>query len=274
MNKILVPTDFSDTSKNAARFAAAFAQEIANVTVVLYHSFDALSAGSEGSAVFDDTQARRTISLAALHNLKRDLELYHLIPIECVAEEGNLVDSLEKFLHHYTIDLIVMGITGATRLEQIFIGSNTLKVVSHVNCPVMIIPPDASYHSIKKVVFATDFRQVATTTPVFPLRSFLSQLNPALYVVHVDENEQEQQTDDFRSQKALMDKILEDYQPEYSFIRKHDFVESINQFVLDRQADLIITVPKKHGFLDNLFKSGHTQKLAYHSHIPILALHE
>jgi nucleotide-binding universal stress UspA family protein len=51
-------------------------------------------------------------------------------------------------------------------------------------------------------------------------------------------------------------------------------VESVNLYAEDIQADLILTVPRKHGFLTGLFKTSHTKKLAYHSHIPILAVQE
>jgi nucleotide-binding universal stress UspA family protein len=68
--------------------------------------------------------------------------------------------------------------------------------------------------------------------------------------------------------------MLAGYNPEFSFIRMYGFVESINLFAEDNQADLIITVPRRHSFLSSLFKTSHTRKLAYHSHIPILAVHE
>jgi nucleotide-binding universal stress UspA family protein len=54
----------------------------------------------------------------------------------------------------------------------------------------------------------------------------------------------------------------------------YDFVESINIFAQDVGADLIITVPRRHSFLGGLFRTSHTQKLAYHSHIPVLTVHE
>jgi nucleotide-binding universal stress UspA family protein len=51
-------------------------------------------------------------------------------------------------------------------------------------------------------------------------------------------------------------------------------MDAVNQFVEDKEIDLIITVPKKHSFLSNIFRSSYTKKLAYHSHVPIIAVHE
>jgi hypothetical protein len=39
-----------------------------------------------------------------------------------------------------------------------------------------------------------------------------------------------------------------------------------------REIDAIITVPRKHNFLSQLFKTSHTKKLAYHSNVPIIAI--
>jgi hypothetical protein len=49
-------------------------------------------------------------------------------------------------------------------------------------------------------------------------------------------------------------------------------MDAINQFVADNNIDLILTFPRKHSFLSNVFKTTNTTKLAYHSHVPIAAI--
>jgi nucleotide-binding universal stress UspA family protein len=274
MKKIIVTTDFSETSRNAAHFAARMASDIPHCTLILYHVYDSLYSSSEGTEVHSDTASRKRISESALNNLKNELEQTVSIPIICLAEEGKLIANLEKLFHHQSMDLIVMGITGATRLEQILIGSNTLQVIQENICPVMIIPPDAVYHKIQTIVFTSDFKDVESTTPILELRKILDIFKPTLYVVNVDHEHYVELTEDYKTERAKMDKMLEGYNPEYAFIRMYDFTESINLFAEDRKADLIITVPRKHGFISNLFKTNHTKKLAYHSHLPVLAIHE
>jgi hypothetical protein len=67
--------------------------------------------------------------------------------------------------------------------------------------------------------------------------------------------------------------MLKEFSPEYSFIRMFDFMDTINQVTADRNIDMIITFPKSHSFLSNVFKTSHTKKLAYHSHVPIVAIY-
>lgn len=277
MTKFLVPTDFSDTSKNAARFAV---QAVANAkdkdsTIILYNLHDVVAAGSDGSLLTETENDRLTILTEALENLKSELLTLGNVKIDIVLEAGSsLVDSLERYVRHHGIDLVIMGITGATRLEQIFMGSNTLNLVDKGIGPVMIVPPDATYHPIKNIVLASDLKDVETTTPVAPIRSVLQLFGASLHIVNVDSEHYVEITDEYKSEKAKMEKMFSGYSPEFYFIRQYDFQEAISQFSVDRSIDAIIIVPKRNSFLSGLFKTSHTKKLAYHSHIPIVAIHE
>ena len=131
MKTFLVPTDFSETSKNAARYAAHISKQYPDVEIILYNVSDKFATGSDSSPVEDDQHARRKIMELALESIKTDLSAITSAKIRCVAEEDDdFIDALDRFSRHNSVDLIVMGITGSTRLEQIFMGSNTLKIVN------------------------------------------------------------------------------------------------------------------------------------------------
>ncbi|MBC7904110.1 MAG: universal stress protein [Gemmatimonadaceae bacterium] len=276
MKTFIVPTDFSDTSKNAARFAAQVALEVRDCRILLYNVFDKIETGSDSSVLYNDHESRRKIMELALESVKIDmLTVAPGIKVDCLAEEeGSFINSLERLARHEGADMIIMGITGSTRLSQIFIGSNTLSMVNKNVCPVMIVPPDATFTGIKKMVFTSDFKDIATTTPVKALRSVLDTFKPFLYIVNVDSEHYVELSEDYKTERAKLDEMLKDYDKEYFFIRMYDFMEAINQFTADNQIDLIMTVPKNHSFLTGLFRSNYTKKLAYHSHVPLIAVHE
>jgi nucleotide-binding universal stress UspA family protein len=275
MKKLLVPTDFSDTSKNAALFAVQMAADIQNAKIILIHVSDKITGGSDGSPLTEDDDDRRIILTQALSQLKDELLAVAQAPIEFVTEKGSsLVDILSRYVRHQAIDMVIMGITGATRLEQIFMGSNTLEMAKESVCPVLIIPPDAKYRKIKNVVLASDFKEVDTTIPVAPLKATLDLFKPALHIVNVDSEHYVELTDEYKAERAKMESMLKNYSPEFYFIRQYDFFDAISQFVEDKNIDLIVIVPKDRSFVSGLFKTSHTKKLAYHSHIPIVAIHE
>lgn len=275
MKRIIVPTDFSDTAKNAARYAVQMADTIPDASIIFYNLTDRISLGSDSSPLTEDKNDRFTVLQAALDNLRTELRELSNVNIELVVEEGSsLTDSIERYVRHHGIDLIIMGITGATRLEQIFMGSNALNVVNLGVCPVIVVPPNAVYKPINKVLFACDLKNVATTIPFAPIKSVLNIFKPTLMVVNVDTDHYVEVTDEYKSQRAILEQKMQEYNPEFYFIRMYDFQDSIGSFATDRDVDLILTIPKKHHFLSGFFKTSHTKKLAYHSHVPILAVQE
>ncbi len=268
MKKFLVPIDFSDTSLNAARYAVALTKEIPGAQIVLYHvysrlSFATLTSKEEGS--------RQLVSESELNDVKAKISDGN-DNISCVAEEGSFVENIGHFVMGNYIDLVVMGITGSSRITQVFMGTNTLNVIRHISCPVMIIPPDAKYTGLKKVVFTSDFKDVARTTPFIALKKILDTFKPQLDILNVDSEHYVELTEHFKIEREAMEDKLGSYNPEFSFLRAFDFLEGINRFVETKNIDAIISVPRKHSFLSQLFKTSHTKKLAYYSHIPIIAI--
>ncbi|HJU45876.1 MAG TPA: universal stress protein [Chitinophagaceae bacterium] len=275
MHTIIVPTDFSDTSKNAARFAVQVAAQVPDAQILLYNVFRRVLAGSDGSPLADEQDARKKIVLAALEHMKADLLAAASTTITCIAEEdGSFLDSLERLARHQKADIIIMGITGSTKLEQIFMGSNSLNMINRNVCPVMVVPPDATFKGVKNVLFATDMKEVDKSIPVKPLQSVINLFNPTVHVVNVDSDHYVEVTQEYKVERAKVEEILKDYKREFYFIRMFDFIDAISQFTKDKNIDVIITVPRKNSFLSSLFKTSHTEKLVYHSSVPLVAIHE
>lgn len=261
MKKIIVPVDFSDTSLNAARFAAQMFKGHDSVHIILYHMFEKEE---------DDVTTRNY-----LENIRIELEKKGDKNIECVTELGDdFIDSLTRLAYQKSVTLIVMGITGKSELRQMFVGSDTLKMVDQNVCPVMIIPPEASFNEIKNVAFTSDFNDVVKTTPVLFIKSVLELFKPSLHIVNVDNKHYVSLTEEFQQERAKMKEMFREYNPEFYFIGMNDFFEAIEQFVFDKKIDLIVTVPRYHSFLSIVFKGTHTKNLAFHSSVPILAAHE
>jgi len=277
MNNFLVPIDFSETSKNAARYAAHLSTLVPDAHLILYNVFDSLEYGSDSSPLGTDEEedaGRHTIMELALASVKTDISGITNARISLVAEESNrFLDTLENYVKNNDIQLIIMGITGATRLGQIFMGSNTLNLVKRGLVPVIIVPPHAHSESAKNVMLLTDFKDIETTIPIDTVKTVLNLFNPRLHVVNVDHEHYVQVTDEYKKERTKLEQILQEYRPEFYFIRLFDFMEAINQFVMDNKIDLILTFPRKHSFLTNIFKTTNTTQLAYHSYVPIVALH-
>jgi len=276
MNNFIVPIDFSETSKNAARYAAHISKLVPDAHLILYNVFDALEYGSDSSPLGtegEEDASRKTIVELALESVRIDISGITSARISVVAEESNhFLDTLEAYVKKNNIQLIIMGLTGATRLGQVFMGSNALNIVKRAIAPVIITPEHTHSTSAKNVLLLTDFQDVENTIPIDTVKSVLNLFNPRLFIVNVDDEHYVQVTEEYKTERLKLEEKLKEYNPEFFFIRLFDFVEATNQFVADNHIDLILTFPRKHSWLSNVFKTTSTSKLAYHSHVPIAAI--
>jgi len=276
MNNFIVPIDFSDAAKNAARYAAQISNGLPDAQLILYNVYEALEYGSDSSPLSTEggeDAARRSVVELALQSVRTDISSLTDARISIVAEESNhFLDTLEAYVLNNDIQYIVMGTTGSTRLGEMLMGGNTLNIVKRRIVPVIIVPPNAQSTSAKNVMLLTDFKDIDFTIPVHTVKGVLDLFKPRLHVVNVDHEHYVQVTEEYETNKRKLEANLADYSPEFYFIRLFDFMDAINQFVADNNIDLILTFPRRHSFLSNIFKTTSTVKLAFHSHVPIVAI--
>ncbi len=261
MNTVIVPVDFSETSLNAAKYAAGFLRGHNQVNLILYHSHS--------------KEHEKDEIIEKLDELKRVLTKHSDINIEILTyHDHDFVEGLERTARHRNANLIVMGITGKSALAQAFFGSNTLKMVEQKVCPVLIVPENAKFSKMENVMLASDFHNTINTTPSVPIKEFLSIHRPQLHVVNVDKDHYVSITEKYEAEKQDLKKLLGEYNPEFYFMRIYDIDEALEMFANDFHIDIIMAVHKNHSFMDKLFRTNRTKRLSYHSKVPILVIHE
>ncbi len=272
MKKILAAVDFSETSMNAARYAVQLVNDLPGASLILYYSYNRVTAGSDGSPLTVDDDDRKAIAESAILSLKSGLSDGRTQNIEHVVEAGNIITNLEKYVKYQGIDLIVMGVTGSSRLEQMVVGSTTLNVIGRDICPVLAIPADVRYRPIQNVALTSDLKNVENNTPLAQMHTVLKALKPALHIVNVT-REHHAVPEAHQQEKAKLEEMLQPYQPKSYFVLEEDFEKAVSDFVQEYNIDMVLTIPRRHNFFARLFKASHTQKLAYNSQVPILAIH-
>lgn len=261
MHRVIIPIDFSETSLNAARYAAQMLAGRKNAVAVLYNNYE-----SEGD---------HDVTVMYQENLRREFLARGVESVEYESEMGgDLIQNISRLAHTVRATLIVMGITGKSVVRQAMFGSNTLKLVDQNLYPVMIIPPDATYQGIKNVALASDFKDVEETTPEALLNAVLGIFSPKLHIVNVNKDHYVSVTREIEEGKEKYRKMFPDFEIEFYFLSLNDFYQAIDQFVSDYHIDVLLTIPKHQSNAISLFKASHTKRLAYHSRIPILAAHE
>lgn len=277
MNTILVPTDFSPAARNAAMYAINLAKQLKSKRIVLYNAYQTPLITDANMAIVDavDIDELKKASEENLESFKLTIKAFgdKETELHTVSEYGTLTLDINEVCQNYQVDIIVMGVTGIGKIAESLIGSFAVDVSRKAKVPVIIVPPGATYTNIKEVMLACDFSKVVETTPVGAIKKILDETKAKLFVVNIDHNNKHFNAETpFES--LMLDTLLQGYNPEYHFLDNEDFVEAINKFALEKEVDLIITIPKKIGWFDALFHKSHTKALAFHSHVPLMVVHE
>lgn len=278
MQSIIVPTDFSSNSYNAAHYAIALAQDIQATKIILYNAYHPfVSEDPEIDSMFlQDVSEFKKISEDGLIKMKNALQVSvpASIQLDYEGDYNIITNGVVTACKHHNATLIIMGITGTeSKLEEVIVGSNAVDISKVSEVPVLIVPSGTEYAGLKKILLAVDFKKVAETTPVAEIKNLLDASHAQLDVLHVTANENESETS-FEKEKNIFDSLFGDYHPQYHFLQGESFTDAINKFAVENKSDLIIAIPKKHGLFENIFSRSHTKALAFHSHIPIMTIHE
>jgi Universal stress protein UspA and related nucleotide-binding proteins len=144
IKKILVPTDFSETSRYAMEYAIEFAKSF-NAELKIVH------------VIFDESQiVAFYLPQVTFQNLDQELEESAKKQmdefISSFPELKNVNYSVKMLkgtafieiiseAKEYDADLIIIGTHGRTGLEHVLFGSTAEKVVRKAHCPVFTVKP-------------------------------------------------------------------------------------------------------------------------------------
>lgn len=190
MKKILVPTDFSEQAENALKVAAQMARQF-NGEIYLLHMLELpMQLVGTGSAVGGTSpnlpEALYFMKLAK----KRFTEILNRpylkdIKIHETVEFHQAFEGIMEVSEKYNCDIIIMGSHGATGFKEMFIGSNTEKVVRNSNIPVLVIKNEYEVFNVEDFVFATDCEMGNKHTLTQAIR-FAEKIQAKIHLVYIN----------------------------------------------------------------------------------------
>lgn len=276
MPTLLVLTDFSEAAMHASKYAYKLAQQYNFNRIILYHNYEVIVPATDlPVTMYDNDDILYREHMQRLAELRESLSglVNDSVNIETMTETGFLRENINSVAQKEMADIIVMGMRGKSKLEKILIGSNTVNVAEQSDFPLLIVPDQAPITPIDNILFACDLKKVTKATPADSLSRILNIFQAKLHVLNVHDDNKHSSTET-PQEISRLNQMLDNYQPEYHFVSDKDVVSAIMQFARERKISLIITIPKKHGLFEQLFNRSISEKLIYHTDIPLLCLHE
>ncbi len=143
---VLVPTDFSETSRDGLRLACQVAKEL-GATLHVLHVVDSRS-GDALEPLLGDSQpnvramfaeAKQEAHRAVTRHLAEIGEIGRGIDVKEHVALGHPAKEIAQFSKGYGADLIVMGSRGRTSFKELILGSTAERVVRLAKTPVLTV---------------------------------------------------------------------------------------------------------------------------------------
>ncbi|WP_378182655.1 universal stress protein [Aquimarina sp. SS2-1] len=282
MKKILLPTDFSDNAWNAIDYAA----ELFKDETCTFYLLNVYSKIIYESVHLSDIPSERTIENTVKANAVTNLKhlkttITHTNPnqkhqFEIIAALGSLTDVIEDVVKSEKIDLIVMGTKGATGTKEVFMGSNTVRIINSVKkCPVLAVPDNFTF-TVKpsEITFATDFTHFYSKEELSPLLELAKSFNATIRIVYV-QTEDGSLTEEQKFNLGMLQKYFKDIKYYQHTLTKGDSVsKTIRIFTEELDIYLLAMLNYSHSFVDKLTREPVIKTVAFHTQVPLLVIPE
>lgn len=262
--KILCPVDFSNTSVHACEWAARFLEQTGEGELELLHCINVVSR----SAMF--------IKMDDVFLEQADNDFKELLPkIKALAPKAEVTAKIfirdpktfiADYAGHHKFDFIINGTKGLTALKDMTVGSVTAYLMDRSSIPVLTIPENTSFRSVKKIVLGIDSKP--TDGETFQLIIDLARkLETELIFVNTSEDitsveEMETFTMDIEGVNSTG----------YVIPQGDSIPEALTKFSIEQEADILAVIHRKRHWYQRLFNTSIAKKELFEIKTPLLIL--
>jgi nucleotide-binding universal stress UspA family protein len=272
MEKIIVPVDFSEHSVFALKAAAQLAKKH-NAEIIALHMLELSDtfltrgeAAHTNETIFYYKLAQQKFEEFLQEDYLKDVSVTPLVKHYKVFSEVNDVAK------ENSADLIVMGSHGSSGLSEMFVGSNTEKVVRHSDIPVLVIKEETNTFKFENVVFASDFSEEAIS-PFKRANALFKKLGAKLNLVYVNT------PGDYFLTSAQMRKKVEAFLDttnskkdvsNISFVSDFTVEKGVLNFANETNMDAISVATHGRTGISHFFSGSISEDIANHATKPVI----
>lgn len=269
MKRILVPTDFSKQAENALQVAVQMAKKH-DSEIYLLHSLEMpLHLGNSG-VTGSLPESLYFIKLAE-KNFEDLFKKPYLkgVKIREAIGQAEIYEDIKEAVEKNKVELVVMGSHGASGFKEMFIGSNTEKVVRTSKIPVLVIKNHHVDFKINDFVFATDFSEECRGS-FLEAQKFAKAAGAKLHLLYINT------PNDFRTSaeaNAIMLKFITGSGLENFSLNVYNDTsveKGILNFAKDMKAQLIGMSTHGRKGLSHFFNGSISEDMVNHANMPVI----
>ncbi|WOK04743.1 universal stress protein [Imperialibacter roseus] len=271
MNTIIIATDYSPAANNALQYAANLAS-VVKADLVLFNSYHLSPHAANGLVSPTALEQMIDHNNSDLQKLANETARKYGLKVSWVSKASDTIGELSQFAADRNADLVVMGME-TNLIEYELFGNTTTAAIKRLNCPVLVVPGDVPFKGIQKILYAYEHTCLDQDNHLDLMKEIARKFAAELQVFHVDTKAKAGAAVAVEDEMiSAVDNLLEDVDHSYSVIGSSKIGEGIVKGVEAFQADLLVIVPHKTGFLESLLKGSNTRSMTLKTRVPLLVL--
>ncbi|REH54675.1 nucleotide-binding universal stress UspA family protein [Tenacibaculum gallaicum] len=275
MKNILIPYNFSEVAINALNYTKQLFKDV-EATIYLLDVYI-----SQPSELLSDEENEKWFN--EMDNEIED-ELKYLIDVlrredtsfkyDYIVASNSLTKAVTNTIKEKDIDVVITGTKGAKSLTEIFIGTNTMKIINAVNeCPILVVPMNYKYKALHQIVFSTNYKRTFTVRELQFLVNLTTIKKSLIEVVNL--SEESFLSENQQRNKVKLRELLQELNVVY---KKLDWKDSetltLENHIEETESELLVLINHKYNFFNRLLDENVIKKSAFNSKIPLLILPE
>lgn len=279
--RIVLPTDFSENAWHAMKYAFTIFRDVP-CDFFIVNAFQVGTSGlSTKMGMANDTRLFQLMKEESERELKRVMERIagrgtnnkHTFKTLSIAD--SLVNAIGKTVYNKGVDYVVMGTKGASGVREVFMGSNTYKIIKEIDfCPILAIPDEFEIEpTIESILLATGYEHSFETYELKPILKLAKHFGSNIKIVHVGPEEAMNEKQ-LESKKALEGRLKK---ADYQFVDAAKNISvnaTLKQLIEeDDSIQLIVMINHDHTFFERLTREPVIKKLAFNTKVPFLVIH-
>lgn len=280
MKNVLLPTDFSENAWNATKYAIELFKDEECVFHLLNTYTPAIASSRFMATSLSNVQegSMRNSSERGLEEILRKIKKDLNFPkhsYKTISSFSLLVDEIKDIVENSGIDLIVTGTKGASGIDEVFMGSNTVRIIKSVkNCPVLAIPQHFEYTSPTEIAFATDFNRFYSLSELQPMIDLAKAFKAAIRIVHV-QYEIKALSEIQMFNLNMLRKYLNEVEHYVHTVSELNSVsKTLEVFTKELDIHLLAMLNYQHSYMEKMTREPVVKRMAFHTQIPLLVIPE
>ena len=296
LQRILVPTDFSESAQTGVQLANWLAERFA-ASILLTHVVESSVRVSWVAPFTLARENRAALKLAEtqLNRLATGGPRPGPESSACI-RQGKAFQEIATLAGKCGADLIVIATRGQTGLKRVWLGSTAERVVRHAPCPVLTVPAGKrgargkalALVRLKRIVVATDLSEFLVSALPYAA-AFAEKFDAEIILVHVVEPrfpppevgtlppqvvEQDESALAEEYLQRLRQEVLDDDLQIRTLVRNGVPFQEITRLASSLNADLIILSTYGHTGLKHVLLGSTAERVVRHADCPVLVVRD